>query len=204
MQKNDSGLEILSRTAQYYNSFNSYKSRGTAEFAETINGKNNHLLKTQFNLTYQSPKDFILDWKDDENDVVNNLKISSDRFVLEKNGKSAKEYNRINEAVFDVSFENGNSRFFILSLLAFNDKFLPPLKNLQRFDDELINGEMHYKIGAEIHGIATDAKVDFIYWIEKKSLIIKKIQREITYEGITKITTENYSDVEINLLPTAK
>lgn len=202
--RNDNGWEILSETTQYYHSFNSYKSRGITEYVETNNGKESRVTQTQFDLSYQHPKNINLSWKEEENDKFHTLKIDSSHSILEKNGKVSKEYERINDAVFDASFENGNSRFFILSLLAFNDKFLSPLKKVQRLDDESINGEIHYKIRADLRGVATDAKVNFIYWIERKSLIIKKIQREITYEGITKRTTEIYSDVETNFLQKTK
>jgi hypothetical protein len=193
----ENALDILTKTVRNYDELSFYKSSGITDHIELNNGKNKIFPQTHFDLTYQFPETFNLSWKDAETSILRCLKIDSNYSVLEIDGKISKNYDRTNDAVFDVSSENGKSRFYILSLLAFNKNFISPLKNLQRLDDEVIDDEVYYKISADVRGVATKAEVNFTYWIEKKTFLIKKIQREIAFEGIKTVTTENYLNIEI-------
>lgn len=189
-------LEILEEMVNKYRSMNFYKSNGTTTYIEIYKGKSKELPRTDFNLTFESPNNFMLNWKDDDSEKVNRLMIDSQSSVLEVDHKVLTSYERINDAIFYVSSGDSKSRFFLLSLLAFNEKFVPRLKNVQRLNDETINNKSCYKIAARVQGVATDATANFTYWIEKDNFLIKRVEKQMIFQELEWTATEDYLEAE--------
>ena len=196
IETNKDVFEILANTVNKYGSMNFYESKGTTTFIETQSMIKKELPKTSFKLSFNSRKEFTVNWKDDNSEKNNCLKVDSQSSVLEIDNKISKIYERTNDAVFDVSYDGEKSRFFVVPLLVFNEKFISPLKNIQRLEDETIDNVSYYKISAEKHGVATNANAYFTYWIEKKSFLIKRVYKEISNGNLTRTTTEEYYDTK--------
>lgn len=197
---NENVEDILFKTKQKYDSIVSYKCKGIIEFSERDEKK--HF--TKFEINYEFPSKMNVSWKKSDEENEKSLVIKEGEISSYTNEKLTKKFDDINSALFDMSFDNDTSRFQIAKLLilregAKNKSYFANLRNLQRLDDEEIEGKIYYKIKGDIFGIATEGKAVLTYWIEKESHIIRRIDRSLALEKdetSNSKTTEKYYEID--------
>jgi hypothetical protein len=192
--------EIFDRTLQKYKNIHLLRTNGVTKSIEKYKGKSKEKSKIEFELNITKDTDSWIRWKTTDNKENNYLRFnlsSSNMLVLEQNEKMVKKYERINDAIFDISSANGQSKFHILPFIFFDNKISSKYKNIRNSDDETIENSNCYKLLTDVYGVATEAKVSFIFWIEKETYLIKKVEREITYNGYSQNDSEVYTNLEI-------
>lgn len=196
---------LLDDITKRYDSLSSYECKGTTVFTMMFDGNEIKRKELSFEIEYKRAGKSTFKWLDRGSSNI--LHLDRNRVWLTVDGRLEKEYSNAGAGLLRVSLGQRAPSFRVGTFLL-RQTLNPNLRLMNEIENLKVVGEQEHdgRICILIGGYARSVDAAIIYWIDKKDLLLRRVDQDIVrrrsvgkkeFAGISR-ETELYTDIKAN------